>query len=171
MATRKYYYFKNASGRRYVEVTTFPVNTSINPSFEELTEEQAEFYMEHPEASISEITKCRLNPTPEPYVQTLAELKEEKLHDLCVMSLETVGLFCSSYQFANAQSSLYAIENGLTPFYDEATSRHYIEEYLRVGILCRNMYYETKALIEGAASKFDVNAAFDDAMEYYNSIN
>lgn len=66
-----YYYFKTRNGITNIVRWGVRINTSINKNYLELTPEQVQFYLEHPEASVEEVRKCQLNiaadDTPELY--------------------------------------------------------------------------------------------------------
>lgn len=58
-----YYYFKMKNNHLHsISAFTEPVDTELNCNFKALTNEQTEFYMAHPTASIYEIERCELNP-------------------------------------------------------------------------------------------------------------
>lgn len=93
----KYYYFKLHNGAEYaVKVTAIRINTAIMTMYRELTDEQREFYIAHPTASIHEIVQAHLDPPyvpPTPDVreyaaETVARLKEACYGSVAVTSLE-----------------------------------------------------------------------------------
>lgn len=73
----RYYYFKIRNGEPYeIEVSILPKNTTLLTIYVEMTNEQREFYIEHPNATVIQVWNCSMeepvepdepdNPTPEP---------------------------------------------------------------------------------------------------------
>lgn len=73
----RYYYFKMRNGEPYeIEVSILPKNTTLLTIYVEMTDEQREFYIEHPNATVIQVWNCSMeepvepdepdNPTPEP---------------------------------------------------------------------------------------------------------
>ena len=92
----KYYYFKMRNGAEYaVKVTAIRINTAIMTMYRELTDEQREFYIAHPTASIHEIVQAHLNPPyvpPTPDVQEYAAQKVKELKEACYGSVTVTSL-------------------------------------------------------------------------------
>lgn len=79
----KYYYFKMRNNNPYqIKVELFPINTSIMRNFVEMTTEQKEFYLEHPEATVIEVWNCHITPPPTPPTPDLQEYAARKVKDL-----------------------------------------------------------------------------------------
>lgn len=73
----RYYYFKMRDGEPYeIEVSILPKNTTLLTMYVEMTDEQREFYIEHPNATVIQVWNCSMeepiepdepeDPTPEP---------------------------------------------------------------------------------------------------------
>ena len=83
----QYYYFIKKYNK-IIRIATFDikVNTDINRNMIELTNEQIEFYLEHPEASVYEIKRCELYPIPpqpsELELKKLEKISEIELYDV-----------------------------------------------------------------------------------------
>ena len=92
----KYYYFKLHNGAEYaVKVTAIRINTAIMTMYRELTDEQREFYIAHPTASIHEIVQAHLDPPyvpPTPDVREYAEQKVKELKEMCYFSVTVTSL-------------------------------------------------------------------------------
>ena len=74
MALDKYYYFKLRNGVEYeIKVTIININTTINRNYRELTDEQREFYIANPTATVQEVVNCQLTP---PYVPQTPDVQE-----------------------------------------------------------------------------------------------
>ena len=79
----KYYYFKLRNGNPYaIKVSLVPINTTINRSYVEMTEEQKSFYLEHPTATVMEVWNCEITPPYVPPTPDVAEYAQEKLKEL-----------------------------------------------------------------------------------------
>lgn len=92
----QYYYFKMRLGRPYeIKVTAVHINTLINILYQEMTEEQREFYLEHPDATVMEVWNCELIPPyvpPTPDVQEYAAEKAKELKEVCYLSVTITSL-------------------------------------------------------------------------------
>ena len=92
----KYYYFKLHNGTEYaVKVTAIRINTAIMTMYRELTDQQREFYIDHPTASIHEIVQAHLDPPyvpPTPDVREYAEQKVKELKEACYGSVTVTSL-------------------------------------------------------------------------------
>jgi len=94
MAKRKdteqqYYYFKcRLNGTPYeIKVTTYEINTILNRIYVEMTQEQQEFYLANPTATVQEVWICELTPPyvpPTPDVSEYAAQKVKELQDACL---------------------------------------------------------------------------------------
>lgn len=93
-----YYYFKVSvvTGNPYaIKVTPININTVINKIYVEMTEEQKEFYLEHPDATVMEVWNCELVPPyvpPTPDVQEYAAEKVKDLKDACYAAVTVTSL-------------------------------------------------------------------------------
>lgn len=92
----RYYYFKMRNGNPYaIKVSLVPINTTINRSYVEMTEEQKAFYLEHPTATVMEVWNCQLTPPYVPPTPDVAEYAQEKLKELkdaCYSSVSVTTL-------------------------------------------------------------------------------
>lgn len=59
-----YYYFYTKNGVTEIKVLSIKINTQLYTRYEEMTEEQVSFYLEHPDASVDEIRNTQLNAVP-----------------------------------------------------------------------------------------------------------
>ena len=93
---QQYYYFKMRPGRPYeIKVTAVHINTLINLIYQEMTTEQREFYLEHPDATVMEVWNCELVPPyvpPTPDVQEYAAEKAKELKEVCYLSVTVTSL-------------------------------------------------------------------------------
>ena len=93
---QQYYYFKMRSGKPYeIKVTAVHINLLINLIYQEMTTEQREFYLEHPDATVMEVWNCELVPPyvpPTPDVQEYAAEKAKELKEVCYGSVTVASL-------------------------------------------------------------------------------
>lgn len=84
-----FYYFRKKNNQ-IVEILSFDhrINTLLNRWLVPLTDEQVEFYLDHPAASMLEVQNCALTPTPTIDVQNYIEGKVEELKAACMGSLK-----------------------------------------------------------------------------------
>lgn len=93
---QQYYYFKMRLGRPHeIKVTAVHVNTILNRIYQEMTTEQREFYLAHPDATVMEVWNCELVPPyvpPTPDVQEYAADKVKELREVCYLSVTVTSL-------------------------------------------------------------------------------
>lgn len=92
----KYYYFRMSNGRPYaIKESLIEINTNIMRNFQAFTQEQLDFYFEHPTASVQEVWNCELIPPyvpPTPDVSEYAAMKVKDLKDACYASVTVTTL-------------------------------------------------------------------------------
>ena len=88
MALEKFYFFKLRNGIEYeIKVTIIHINTTINRNYRELTDEQREFYIANPTATVQEVVYCSLTPPyepPVPELQYYIAVKKKELKAACL---------------------------------------------------------------------------------------
>lgn len=136
-----------------------------------LSEAQNTFYAEHPTATIWEIKNCKLQEPVEAITPSIEELKDEALKTISNYSLTTVNKYCTPYQFANAQASLMAIQDGGIGIYNEEDSQQYINLYIHYGKQCRDLYYEAKEYLELCNSEEEIINVINTYKEYYDNLS
>lgn len=78
-----------------IKETPFEINTSIMKMYRELTDEQREFYLATPAATVQEVVNCQLTPPyvpPTPDVQEYATMKAKELKEVCYNSVSVTSL-------------------------------------------------------------------------------
>lgn len=164
MATREneqYYYFKMWLGSPYeIKVTAVHINTVINLIYREMTNEQKEFYLEHPTASVMEVWNCQLIPPyvpPTPNVQEYASMRVKELKDACYASVKITDL-----EYAMAEDK---VNNVLADSYYSLTEANAILALFRTQSKKAMQVYDTyKSRIEAAVSVESVDLIYDEAV-------
>lgn len=174
MALDKYYYFKLRNGVEYeIKVTIIHINTTINRNYRELTEEQREFYIANPTATVREVVNCQLIP---PYVPPTPELDNLKLSALS----ELRDVYCfkmarySELDVAMALASQTALSNlwliaGQTP-YTLAQSKDIIQGFCTLGKTCKEIYEEYVKDINDSSTEEELASALQSGKEALNGI-
>lgn len=172
MAKRKdteqqYYYFKcRLNGTPYeIKVTTYEINTILNRIYVEMTQEQQEFYLANPTATVQEVWNCELTPPyvpPTPDVQEYAAAKVEELKRVCYASITIDELQCSMANAVLAGTSLaYAGKKHYSTTEAIAIMKQFMDESDKAATV-----YETyKPQIEDASTTKIVDDLFNQAME------
>lgn len=157
-----YYYFLD---NRFLEKTEMAVDTAIFPQYVEMTKEQSDFWLEHPNASFWEVKETRII---EPYVTPLNELKAVELENISKKSLETSNTIIPSYKIQNALLSLTNnVDNGI---YTVQQAEEIVHQYNTVGKQCRDMFYNCKLRIEEAQTAEEVYTIVTEANVYYDDL-
>lgn len=139
------------------------VDVTVYPQYTELTPDQVDYHLAHPEAKRYEI-EHKDDPVPPVPPFDLDAYKAEARKKVSDMSLAHISSIIPSYQVTNAQVSLVAIETGVQEsIYPKGKSDAILFEANRIGRLCRDEYYRVEALINAAEDKDGVDAAVADA--------
>lgn len=122
----KYYYFKMRNGSPYdIKESIIHINTTINRLYQEMTEEQKEFYLENPTATVMEVWNCQITPPyvpPTPDVQEYANDKVKELKEACYGSISITTL-----EFAMAIDKVENIT--ASSYYDITTARQVLTDF------------------------------------------
>lgn len=158
----KYYYFKLRNGSPYsIKEIVIRINTAINRLYVEMTEEQREFYLANPTASVMEVWNCELVPPyvpPTPDVQEYAAQKVKELKEACYGSVTVTSL-----EFAMASDKL---DNITADSYYSLTDAQKIVTYFRTQSKKAMQVFDTyKTRIEAAVSVESVDLTYNEAME------
>lgn len=162
----RYYYFKLRNGNPYaIKVSLVPINTTINRSYVEMTDEQKAFYLEHPTATVNEVWNCEITPPyvpPAPDVAEYAADKVKELKDACYGSISVTSL---EYAMANAclagTSILYSGNKYYTTNEAKAVMKRFMDESCHA-IQVLNTY---KTQIEAAQTTKAIDEIYQQAME------
>ena len=159
----RYYYFKMRNGNPYaIKISLLPINTTINRSYVEMTEEQKAFYLEHPTATVMEVWNCEITPPyvpPTPDVQEYAQQKVKELKVACYGSVSVTTL-----EFAMA---IDKIENpASTACYYNLTKAIQVRDDFRSQSKHAMQVFDTyKPQIESAQTIEAVDEIYQQAME------
>lgn len=158
----KYYYFKLHNGTEYaVKVTAIRINTAIMTMYRELTDEQREFYLAHPTASIHEIVQAHLDPPyvpPKPDVREYAEQKVKELKEACYGSVAVTSL-----EYAMAEDK---VNNVLANSYYSLTEANAILASFRTQSKKAMQTFDTYSVQMTEASTIEaIDALYNQAIE------
>lgn len=155
---------------RQLSIQDWEIDMTGNPAFEPLNAEQLAYHEMYPEATPWEVKNLAPRPTPPepPTPPSLDEIKAEAIKEISAYSLKTIDKFVTTYQYANADSSL-KVPDG-EGIYSHAKASEVMAKYNRIGKLCREEYYMVKGQIEGATSAEEVEQCQQEAHDYYDSI-
>ncbi len=159
---QQYYYFKMRLGKPYeVKVTAMQVNTILNRIYQEMTTEQREFYLEHPDATVMEVWNCELVPPyvqPTPDVQEYAAEKVKELKDVCYFSVTVTTL-----EFAMA---IDKVENPTAScYYGLADAQRVVSDFRTQSKKAMTVYVTYKPRIEAASSVEAIDEVYSQAIE------
>lgn len=157
----KYYFVFDQNNRKTIQV--WEDDKRGNPQFVVFTQEQEDFYLQNPTATIWEVQNCKTyadlqSENVQPF--DLATYKNEKIAAISKLSLQTLGRFISDYQLANAQCGVY----------DEAKSQQVIETYKVVGTQCRQLYYDFAEQVALCENKNEIDTLVEQYTKLYNNV-
>lgn len=162
----RYYYFKLRNGNPYtIKVSIVKINTTINRSYVEMTEEQKAFYLEHPTATVMEVWDCQLTPPsvpPEQDVQEYAAQKVKELKDACYASITIDKLQCS---MANAVLAGTSITYTGKRHYSKTEAIAVMKQFMDESDKAATVYETYKPQIESATTIKAIDSIYQQAME------
>lgn len=160
-----YYYFHTPMvGAERIEKTITPM---IGFRWVELTDEQREFYLANPTATVNEVKQCHLDPPPTPPDPDIDEVREQALNDLKFMYADKMGRY-SDLQVVGAISSHYALTTltiGDNVPYTLSEAKNIIEGFNSLMKAAKQVYDRHKSAIEAATTKEVIAAELETAKE------
>ena len=158
----KYYYFKVRNNVPYaIKVSLVPINTTINRSYVEMTEEQKAFYLEHPTATVMEVWNCEITPPyvpPTPDIQEYAAEKVKELEDACYGSISVTSL---EYAMAMDKTQNIAADS----YYSITQANQVIKDFRSQSKHAMQVRDTYKPQIESAQTIEAVDEIYQQAME------
>lgn len=157
-----YYYFKKRANV-IVDIVSFDhqINLLLNKWYQPLTQEQVDFYLQNPSASIQEVINCQLTPPyvpPTPDVQEYASMRIQELKDSCYSSVTITDL-----QYAMAEDK---INNVLADSYYSLTEAQKILSTFRTQSKKAMQTFDTYSVqITEASTIEDVDSIYNQAIE------
>lgn len=157
-----YYYFKKRANV-IVDIVSFDhqINLLLNKWYQPLTQEQVDFYLQNPSASIQEVIDCQLTPPyvpPTPDVQEYASMRVKELKDACYASVTITSL-----EYAVAEDK---VNNVLADSYYSLTEANRVLSDFRTqskkALTVINTYTPR---IEAASTIEEVNTIYNQAIE------
>lgn len=158
----RYYYFKVRNGSPYqIKVSLIQINTTINRLYQEMTQEQKEFYLEHPTATVMEVWNCELTS---PYVPSTPDVTEyaaqkvKELKDACYGSISITTL-----EFAMAIDKVENIT--ASSYYDITTARQVLTDFRSQSKKAMQVLDTCSAQILAASKIEDIDMLYNTAIE------
>lgn len=165
MARNIYYYFKLRNGVEYaIKETQIVINCAIMRMYRELTEEQREFHLANPTASVQEVVACQLTPPyvpPAPELSSYIALKVAELEQVCKESISVTPL---EYAMANDKFE----HPTASSYYNFAQAQSIVSTFRsqsKMAMDTRDTYTER---IRGAHSVEAVDEAYNEAINELN---
>ena len=160
--TELYYYFKLRGGVEYeIKVTAVHINTAIMRMYREMTDEQREFYLAHPTATVQEVVQCRLNPPyvpPTPDLEAYIEQKVKELKEACYASVTVTSL-----EYAMAEDKV----NNITAdsYYSITEARNVLSDFRSQSKHAVQVFDAHSPQIEASQSIEAVDTLYNQAIE------
>lgn len=161
----KYYYFRMSNGRPYaIKESLIEINTTIMRNFQAFTQEQLDFYFEHPTASVMEVWNCELIPPyvpPTPDVSEYAAMKVKELKDACYASVTVDDL---KYAMANSILAGTALTYTGTRYYTTNEAKAIMKTFMDESAHAMDVYDTYKPQIEAASTIEEVDTIYEQAI-------
>lgn len=162
--TYNYYFVTHLFGR--VTIEKFITKMTLI-GYEQLTDEQVEFYLANPTATVKEVKQCHLDPPPTPPDPDIEEVKEQALYELNNIYADKMGRY-SDLQVVGAISSHYALTTlniGDTTPYTLSEAKNIIEGFNSLMKSAKQVYDRYKKNIENATTKEIIAAELEAAKD------
>lgn len=157
-----YYFFRNR-----IVIFAIRLNLILNKGFVELTDEQQDFYLANPAASVEEVRKCELNHPYIPPAPSIVQLQDDAKSQLKEAYIAKMSRY-SDLQVVGAISSHYALTTltiGDTTPYTLSESKNIIEGFNSLMKSAKQVYDRHKKNIEDATTKEVIDAELEEAKE------
>lgn len=166
MARNIYYYFKLRNGVEYaIKETQIVINCAIMRMYRELTEEQREFHLANPTASVQEVVACQLTPPYVPPAPELSEYISQKVKEFREACYGSVSVTTLEYAAAMDKS-----ENPLADIYFSLVeARAVVTNFRAQAKKALTVYNTYKPQIESAQSVEAVDEAYNEAINELNA--
>lgn len=162
----KYYFFKMRNGSPYdIKVSVIHINTTINRLYQEMTNEQKEFYLEHPTATVMEVWNCELTPPyvpPTPDIQEYASMRVKELKDACYAAITVDEL---QYAMANAVLAGTSIAYAGKKHYSTSKAIAVMKQFMDESDKAATVYETYKPRIESASTIEAIDTLYNQAIE------
>lgn len=157
-----YYFFRNR-----IVVFALRVNLMLNHGFVELTDEQREFYLANPAASVEEVRKCELNHPYIPPAPSIVQLQDDAKRQLKEAYLAKMSRY-TDLQVAMAVTSHIALTTLTIAdkcLYTLKEANDIIEGFNALSKDAKSVYDRYKKNIEDATTKEVIDAELEEAKE------
>lgn len=162
----KYYYFKMRNGSPYaIKESVIHINTAINRLYVEMTEDQQEFYLANPTASVMEVWNCELTPPYVPPTPDVAEYANEKVKELKEACYASVTIDELQYAMANAVLAGTSIAYAGKKHYSTSEAIAIMKQFMDESDKAVTVYETYKPRIESASTIEAVDALYNTAIE------
>jgi hypothetical protein len=153
-----YYYFRKRNNQ-IVDILSFDhkINTLLNRWLVPLTDDQVDFYIDHPAASILEVQNCALTPMPTIDVQEYIAGKIEELRAACMGSIKV-----SLLEYAMAEDKV----NNITAesYYSPISAQQKIKDFRSQSKHAMEVFATYSERMGNAVSVEDVDDLYVQAM-------
>ena len=173
---KKKYFAIACNTRNLVIVSLDAIPRGYEKAYTELTEEQLQYLEEHPAAEPEEVKNCGKGVETDIIQDESADIPEVSIENYKAAMLDNMShtslLFSrkkvDDYQFLNAQASLL-LEDGLG-IYSHEESNRIIQEYVAIGKLCRDKYYEFEKELEALEDRESIDTLINSTLKWYESL-
>ena len=144
-----------------IKISLVPINTTINRSYVTMTDEQLNFYLGNPTATVMEVWNCKITPPyvpPTPDVAEYAADKVKELKDACYGSVSVTSL-----EFAMAIDKVENIT--ADSYYSLKEARQVVSDFRSQSKHAMQVLNTYKTQIESAQTIEAVDTIYQQAME------
>jgi len=162
----KYYYFKiRATGGQPYEtiVTAIPISAILSRIYVEMTDEQRDFYLANPDASVTEVWNCELEPPYVPPAQDVQAYAAQKVAELKQASYDSVSVDDMECAMANAVLAGTAIAYSGDRYYDTAEAKAVMKTFMDESAHAKRVFDTYRPMIEAASTKKIIDDLYDEA--------
>lgn len=161
----KYYYFRMSNGKPYaIKESLVEINTNIMRNFQAFTQEQLDFYFEHPTASVQEVWNCEITPPPVPPTPDLQEYAVRKIKELKDTCYGTITIDKLQCEMANCVLAGTALAYTGTRYYTTNEAKAIMKTFMDESAHAMDVYDTYKPQIEAASTIPDIDTIYNTAI-------
>lgn len=166
-----YYYFKKRNNK-IVEIVSFDhqINLLLNRWYEPLTQEQVDFYLQNPSASVQEVIDCQLTPPYVPPTPDVTEYANQKVTELKSECLAHITISDIEYAMANAVLAGTSLVYSGAKHYTTAQAKTVMERFMDESHVCMSIYDTYKPQLLAASTINTVDTLYETAITQLNAL-
>ena len=162
MDIQNYYYFRLRNGEpASIKVSSVPI--LLTSYYQQLTQEQLEFYNSNPTASVMEIYNCQLDENVSNALE-INEHKAQKLKEFKKECVDALSVSIFEYTMANAVLAGTALTYQGDRYYTTTQATQVMKQYMNDSNRVMGVYNSFASSIENVTTVEEVDTLYNQAL-------